>query len=63
MGESNFSEQFGGLVNRCGGVGYSLDIMRQTACLVIISTIVDGYASLFDCKTAVRASDTMTASS
>ena len=28
-------------------VGYSLDIMRQTACLVVNPIIVDGYASLF----------------
>ena len=44
-------------------IGYSLDIMRQTACLVVNPIIVDGYASLFNCTTAVRASDSMTASS
>ena len=37
--------------------------MRQTACLVVNPIIVDGYASLFNCTTAVRASDLMTASS
>ena len=35
--------------------------MRQTACLVVNPIIVDGYASLFNCTTAVRASDSMTA--
>ena len=35
--------------------------MRQTACLVINRIIVDGYAPLFNCTTAVRASDSMTA--
>ena len=35
----------------------------QTACLVVNPIIVDGYASLFNCMTAVRASDPMTASS
>ena len=35
---------------------YSLDIMRQTACLVVNPIIVDGYAALFNCTTAVRAS-------
>ena len=44
-------------------IGYSLDIMRQTASLVVNPNIVDGYASLFNCTTAVRASDPMTASS
>ena len=36
---------------------HSLDIMRKTACFVINPIIVDGYASLFKCTTAVRASD------
>ena len=44
-------------------LGYSLDIMRQTACLVVNPIIVDGYASLFNCTTTVRASVSMTASS
>ena len=63
VGKSNFSEKFRKLINRCGGIGYSLDIMRQTACLVVNPIIVDGYASLYNCTTAVRASDSMTASS
>ena len=57
VGKSNFSEQFRKLINRCKRIGYSLDIMRQTACLVVNPIIVDGYASLFNCTTAVRASD------
>ena len=63
VGKSNFSEQFRKLINRYKRIGYSLDIMRQTACLVVNPIIVDGYASLFNCSTAVRASDSMTASS
>ena len=62
VGKSNFSEQFRKLINRYKRIGYSLDIMRQTACLVVNPIIVDGYASLFNCTTAVRASDSMTAS-
>ena len=63
VGKSNFSEQFRKLINRYKRIGYSLDIMRQTACLVANPIIVDGYASLFNCTTAVRASDSMTVSS
>ena len=62
VGKSNFSEQFRKLFNRYKRIGYSLDIMRQTACLVVNPIIVDGYASLFNCTTAVRASDPVTAS-
>ena len=63
VGKSNFSEQFRKLIYRYKRIGYSLDIMRQTPCLVVNPIIVDGYASLFNCTTAIRASDTMTASS
>ena len=63
IGKSNFSEQFRKLTNRYKRIGYSLDIMRQTACLVVNPIIVDGYVSLFNCTTAVRASDSMTDSS
>ena len=63
VGKSNFSEQFGKLINRYKRIGYSLDIVRQTACLVVNPIIVDGFASLFICTRAVRASDSMTASS
>ena len=63
VGKSNFSEQFRKLFNRYKRIGYSLDIMRQTACLVVNPMIVDGYASFFNYTTAVRASDSMTASS
>ena len=40
--------------------GYSLDIMRQTACLVFNPIMVEGYASLFSCTAVVQASDSMT---
>ena len=63
VGKSNFSEQFRKLINRYKRIGYSLDIMRQTACLIINPIIVDGYASLFNCMTSVRASNSMTAAS
>ena len=63
VGKSNFSEQFRKLINRYKRIGYSLDIMRQTACPVVNPIIVDGYASLFNCTTAVRASDSIMASS
>ena len=63
VGKSNFSEQFRKLINHYKRIGYSLDIMRQTVCLVVNPIIVDGYASLFNSTMAVRASDSMTASS
>ena len=62
VGKSNFSEYLENLLTVIKEIGYSLDIMRQTACLVVNPIIVDGYASLFNCTMAVRA-DSITASS
>ena len=63
VGKSNFSEQFRKVINCYKRIGYSLDIMRQTACLVVNPFIIDGHASLFNCTTVVWASDSMTACS
>ena len=63
VGNSNFSEQVRKPINRYKRIGYSLDIMRQTACLFVNPVIANDYASLFNWTTAVRASDSMTSSS
>ena len=63
MGKSNFLEQSRNLINRYKRIGYSLDIMRQTAFLVVNPIIVDGYASLSNCSMAVWALDSVMASS
>ena len=39
--QSNFSEQFRKLINRYKIIGYNLDILRQTACLVVNPITVD----------------------
>ena len=53
MGKSNFSEQFGKLINRYKRNGYSLDIMLSAQLFLII----------FNCTSAIRVWDSMTASS
>ena len=63
VGKSKFSEQFRKLIKNYKRIGYSLNIMTQNACLLVNPIIVDGYASLLNCTTAVRASDSITASS
>ena len=57
VGKSNFSEQFRKLINCYKRIGYSLDIMQQTACLVVNPIIDDGYASLFNCGSGLRRND------
>ena len=51
-----FLEQFRKLINRNGYkiIGYSLDIMRQTACLAVYLITIDSYTFLFNCRAAVQ---------
>ena len=62
IGNPNFSNLLKRIVNRFKRAGYSLDIMRQTACLVFNPIMVECYAAFFSCTAVVQASDTMTAS-
>ena len=57
----NLSDQFKKIVKRYIRVGYNLDIMRQSACLVVNPITVYSYGFLFNCTTVGRASDSMTA--
>ena len=61
VGKSNFSDQFKKIVKRYIRVGYNLDIMRQSACLVFNPIRVYSYGFLFNCTTVGQASDSMTA--
>ena len=58
----NFSNLFKRIVNRFKRAGYSLDIMRQTTCLVFKPIMVEGYAALFSFTVGFQTSDSMTAS-
>ena len=42
-------------------IGYKLNVMRQSACLVINPITVDGFAALFNCTPLDQASDSMIA--
>ena len=61
VGKPSFSDQFKKIVKRYIRVGYNLDIMRQSACLVVNPITVYSYGFLFNCMTVGRASDSMTA--
>ena len=61
VGKPNFSDQFKKIVKRYIRVGCNLDIMRQSACLVLNPITVYSYGFLFHCTTVGQASDSMTA--
>ena len=60
-GKPNFSDQLKKIIKRYKKVGYNLDIMRQSACLVVNPITVYSYGFLFTCTTVGQASDSMTA--
>ena len=61
MGRTYFSDQFRKIIIRQKRISYDLNVMRQSACLVINPIKVDNFASLFNCTPVDRASDSMMA--
>lgn len=60
LGSDNFSEQFRKIISKYKKIGYNVDVMRQTACLVIDPFTVGNFASFFGCTTGGRTLDSMT---
>ena len=59
ISRADFSDQFRKLIMRFKRIGYNINVMRQSACLVINPITVDSFASLFNCTPVGRASDSM----
>ena len=60
-GRADFSVQFRKIIVRYKCIGYNINIMRQSACLVFNPIMVNDFASLFNCTPVGRASDSMMA--
>ena len=58
-GMTDFSDQFRKIIIRYKRIGYNLNVMRQSAYLVINPIKVDGHAALFICTPVDQASDSM----
>ena len=63
LGRNYFPDQFQEIIIRHKRIGYNLNVMRQSACLVINTITVDYFAAIFDCTSVDRASVSMMASS
>ena len=61
IGSNDFSFQFRKIITRYKRIGYNLNVMRQSACLVFNPITVDNYAAFFNCTPVGRASDSMMA--
>ena len=61
VGRADFSDQFRKIIVRYKRIGYNINIMRQSACLVFNPVTVNNFASLFNCTPVGQASDSMMA--
>ena len=59
MGMTVFSDQFRKIIMRYKRIGYNLNVMRQSACLVINPITVDGLTALFNCTPVDRGRQTL----
>ena len=57
IGNNDFPYHFKKMIVRCKRIGYNIDVLRQTACLVVNPIKVNSFAYLFNCTTVGRASD------
>ena len=57
IGKNDFPYHFKKIIVRYKKIGYNIDNLRQTACLVINLIKVINFTYLFDCTTVVQASD------
>ena len=50
MGRTDFSDQFRNIIIRHKRIGYDLNVMQQSACLMINPITVDNLAALYICR-------------
>ena len=55
--KNGFPCHFKKMIVRHKKIGYNIDVLRQTACLVVNPIKVNSFAYLFNCTTVGRASD------
>ena len=56
VGRADFSDQFRKIIVRYKRIGYNINIMRLSACLVFNPITVNNFASLFNCTPVGRSS-------
>ena len=59
VGSNNFSAQFIKIISHYKKIGYNINVLQQTACLVVNPITVGNFAFLFNCTPVGRISDSM----
>ena len=62
IGRADLSDQFRKIIICYKRIGYNINIMRQSACLVVNPITLNNFASLFKCTPVSRPSDSTMAS-
>ena len=57
IGKNDFPYHFKKIIVRYKKICYNVDVLQQTACLVVNPIKVNSFAYLFNCTTVGRASD------
>ena len=57
IGKNHFPYNFKKIIVRYRKIGYNINVLRQTACLVVIPIKVNSFAYPFNCTTVGRTSD------
>ena len=60
VGSNNFSAQFIKIISCYKKIGYNINVLQQTACLVVNPVTVGNFAFLFHCTPVRLTSDSMT---
>ena len=59
VGSNNFSAQFIKIISHYKNIGYNINVLQQTACLVVNPVTFGTLAFLFNCASVGRTSDYM----
>ena len=59
VGSNNYSVQFIKIISHYKKIGYNINVLQQTACLVVNPITVGNFAFLFNCMLVGRTSDSM----
>ena len=60
VGSCNFSAQFIKIISHYKKIGYNINVLQQTACLVVNPITVGNFAFLFNCTPVDQTLDSMT---
>ena len=57
VGSNHFSEQFLKIISHYQEIGYNINVLQQTACLMVNPITVGNFAFFFNCTPVGRTSD------